>query len=57
LIRNKSLKDEEFSEFRVGLDHLALAVQSRAWWPPLGCQRAISAERCARGASLTGGRR
>lgn len=29
LIRHKSLNDEEFSEFRVGLDHLALAVQSR----------------------------
>jgi catechol 2,3-dioxygenase-like lactoylglutathione lyase family enzyme len=29
LIRHKSGKDEEFSEFRVGLDHLALTVETR----------------------------
>jgi catechol-2,3-dioxygenase len=29
LIRHKYGKDDEFSEFRVGLDHLALAIASR----------------------------
>jgi catechol 2,3-dioxygenase-like lactoylglutathione lyase family enzyme len=29
LIRHKYGEDDEFSEFRVGLDHLALAVASR----------------------------